>query len=153
MAGFPWDAARRPTAAAAGHRCEICGGRGKRWPVECHEMWVYEKGGDHWVQRLVRLIALCPACHKVKHWGRSMILEDQGDLERGSTMAHLCRVNDWDFTTAGDHLTRAVGEWRERSSHPWDLDLRTASGYGAGPDVARIIPADERIIYLPDGDQ
>src|SRR5207302_1396445 len=57
-----WDRLRRQVAAEAGNRCEICGGRGRRWPVECHEVWEYDD--DEKIQRLQRLVALCPACHE-----------------------------------------------------------------------------------------
>jgi hypothetical protein len=53
-----WDRLRRRVAAEAGKRCEICGGRGRRWPVECHEVWHYDDATK--VQRLERLVALCP---------------------------------------------------------------------------------------------
>jgi hypothetical protein len=61
------DRLRRRVAAQTGNRCEICGGRGRRWPVECHEVWHYDD--EVKVQRLERLAALCPACHEVKHAG------------------------------------------------------------------------------------
>jgi hypothetical protein len=51
----------------AGHRCELCGGVGgsnRGHTIECHEVWDYDD--RTWVQRLVRLTALCPACHEVK---------------------------------------------------------------------------------------
>jgi hypothetical protein len=50
-----------------GSRCEICGGRGPEHPVECHERWRYNDLIR--TQTLVRMIALCPACHQVKHVG------------------------------------------------------------------------------------
>jgi hypothetical protein len=59
-----WDALRKATSQAAGHRCEICGGRGPKWPVECHERWQYDDATH--VQTLTGLIALCPECHRVK---------------------------------------------------------------------------------------
>jgi hypothetical protein len=62
-----WDRLRRQVAADVGQRCEICGGRGWRWPVECHERWDYDD--DRKIQRLERLVALCPACHEAKHAG------------------------------------------------------------------------------------
>jgi 5-methylcytosine-specific restriction endonuclease McrA len=62
-----WDRLRRQVAAEAGQRCKICGGRGRRWPVECHEVWHYDDATK--VQRLERLVALCPACHEVKPAG------------------------------------------------------------------------------------
>ena len=51
-----WDRLRRQVAEAAGGRCEVCGGRGRRWPVECHEVFSYDD--DERVQRLERLVAL-----------------------------------------------------------------------------------------------
>ena len=83
-----WERLRRATAAAAGNRCEICGGRGRRHPVECHEVWDYDDTTR--VQRLVRLIALCPACHEVKHLG---LAAKRG--RHGAALAHLARVNGW----------------------------------------------------------
>src|SRR3972149_12027864 len=62
-----WDALRRPAYRLAGYRCEICGGRGDRYPVAAHEVWKYDVRKH--IQRLIRLIALCPACHEVKHIG------------------------------------------------------------------------------------
>ena len=51
-----WDRLRRQVAAQAG--CEICGGRGRRWAVECHEVWHYDDAAK--VQRRERLVALRP---------------------------------------------------------------------------------------------
>jgi hypothetical protein len=62
-----WDRIRREVYERAGKRCEVCSGRGSRHPVECHEVWEYDETAH--VQRLVRMIALCPACHEVKHIG------------------------------------------------------------------------------------
>ena len=66
-----WDRLRRPVYHRAGSRCEICGGRGQKHPVECHEVWLYDDAAG--IQRLVDLIALCPSCHGVKHLGRSHV--------------------------------------------------------------------------------
>ncbi len=62
-----WDQLRRQTYEATGHICEICGEVGRKHPVECHEVWHYD---DEWrIQKLERLIALCPSYHAVKHSG------------------------------------------------------------------------------------
>jgi hypothetical protein len=62
-----WDRIRRQVYRQADYRCEICGGKGPEHPVECHEVWRYDDRTS--VQMLVRMIALCPACHQVKHIG------------------------------------------------------------------------------------
>jgi hypothetical protein len=36
-----WKFISRQVFAGAGNRCQICGGRGDKWPVECHEVWEF----------------------------------------------------------------------------------------------------------------
>jgi hypothetical protein len=111
-----WDRLRRKVAAAAGHRCEICGGRGRRWPVECHEVWAYDDGQR--IQRLERLAALCPACHEVKHAG---LASKRGRLD--AVVGHLASVNGWTADDAGLYLEAVFEQWAARSRHQWTLDL------------------------------
>ncbi len=70
MSQDDWDILRRYVYQAANYKCEICGGKGKRWPVEAHEVWEYDLAKK--MQILVQLQALCPLCHQCKHMGRSM---------------------------------------------------------------------------------
>jgi hypothetical protein len=69
-----WDIVRRNVYAAAGHKCEICDGRGK---VECHERWEFADLPS--VQKLVGLLCLCPTYHHVKHIGR--LIAEKKDLK------------------------------------------------------------------------
>jgi hypothetical protein len=85
------DRIRRQVYRQADHRCEICGGRGPEHPVECHEVWRYDDRTR--VQLLVRMIALCPACHQVKLYpGRARrglppdSSSDAGSLDHASNM-------------------------------------------------------------------
>lgn len=110
-----WERLRRATAHAAGHRCEICGGRGRRHPVECHEVWEYDD--TRMVQRLERLIALCPSCHEVKHFG---LAETRG--RRGAALVHLARVNGWSAADAETYVEAAFEQWASRSRREWILD-------------------------------
>jgi hypothetical protein len=119
-----WDRLRRRVAAEAGQRCEICGGRGRRWPVECHEVWAYDDGQR--IQRLERLVALCPACHEVKHAG---LASKRGRAE--AVVEHLAAVNGWSAEDAELYLESAFETWATRSRHEWTLDisvLRTRYG-------------------------
>ena len=61
-----WDVLRKECYKKANYICEACGGKGDKWPVECHEVWDFSKIG---IQKLIRLIALCPLCHKCQHPG------------------------------------------------------------------------------------
>ncbi|AKJ73572.1 hypothetical protein SP39_1 [Salmonella phage 39] len=60
-----WDVVRKKCYAKANYKCEICGGKGTKHPVECHEIWDFGNGKI----TLKGLIALCPSCHEVKHIG------------------------------------------------------------------------------------
>ena len=62
-----WDRIRRQAYRQAEYRCEVCGGTGLRNRLECHEVWQYDETTR--TQVLARMIALCPACHEIKHLG------------------------------------------------------------------------------------
>lgn len=111
-----WDLLRRDTYQKAHHRCEICGGKGKKWPVECHEVWEYLEKKK--VQRLVRLIALCPACHEVKHFGFAQI-----NGRAPQALQHLAKVNGISDKKALQHIDDAADTWRKRSEDEWFVDL------------------------------
>jgi hypothetical protein len=125
-----WDRLRRATYAAAGNVCEVCGGKGRRHPVECHEIWQYDE--DARVQRIAGLVALCPACHEVKHFGRAQAI-GRGDV----AIRHLMRVNRWTVEQAMDHIRDSFEAWSRRSQVEWTLDLswldRTHPSQGEDP--------------------
>jgi hypothetical protein len=111
-----WDRLRKATYKAAGYRCEVCGGVGPRHPVECHERWRYDE--DTKTQVLEGLIALCPACHEVKHIGRAGAMGRAEDA-----VAHLMEVNGWEADRALGYIDDAFGVWAKRSGEGWTLDL------------------------------
>lgn len=127
-----WNECKSFVRERSNDRCEVCGGRGRRWPVECHEVWEYDEQTEtiedyrgnkfpivtERIQRLVGLIALCPACHEVKHIGRA---EATGHLERALT--HLAKVNGWTLNLAAQYADGAFRQWRERSRYEWTLDI------------------------------
>lgn len=111
-----WDYLRRGCYSRARWVCEVCGGQGPKWPVECHEVWRYFDTTH--VQKLVRLIALCPACHEVKHIGRA---EATGRGE--AALRHLMQVNEWSRSRAQAYIQRSYGKWNDRSEFEWELDI------------------------------
>ena len=70
------------------------------------------------MQTLVRLIALCPACHEVKHFGRAIAI---GRMERA--FEHLRAVNEWTPQQTQTHIESAFALWRARSTFAWTLDI------------------------------
>lgn len=111
-----WDRLRKACYEQAGHKCEICGGKGRRHPVECHEIWHYDD--DQCVQTLKGLIALCPSCHEVKHIGRAMAV---GFGDRA--LAHLVKVNGITQAEAVAHVGDAFALWKARTQKAWTLDI------------------------------
>lgn len=110
-----WDVIRRFVYQRAGYRCEVCGGKGEKHPVECHEVWEYQKK----IQRLAGLVALCPACHECKHIG---LAEINGRME--AVVEHMVKVNGQSRAEVLDVIDEAFETWRERSEVDWKLDLK-----------------------------
>lgn len=122
-----WDKLRRRVYEAAGHRCEICGGRGGRHPVECHERWTYLEAGR--TMRLDGLVALCPLCHGAKHYGFSF---RAGRGER--ILAHMAEVNGTHVAEMEAYAKEALEGQARRSLMSWTLDLTWLET--AHPDLA-----------------
>jgi hypothetical protein len=127
-----WARISSLVAERAGERCEICGGRGPRHrPVECHELWRYDDPVR--VQTLVRVVALCPDCHTVQHWGFAR--KHGGDTQ---ARAHLARVNGWSLARTDAHIVEAFRLWARRNQGPWIVDLEGLRPYLEAAEYARI---------------
>ena len=118
-----WDKLKRITFQKANYRCEVCGGCGSKWPVECHEIWHYND--DSHVQTLAGLIALCPACHEVKHMGFANI-NNRGDI----AAQHLARVNGWAMEETKKYIDEQFKVWARRSKQKWKLDITWLDQFG-----------------------
>ena len=111
-----WNTLRKESYALADNKCEICNGVGRKHPVECHEVWEYDDKNK--VQKLIRLISLCPSCHKVKHPG---LAQQKGQLEL--VIKQFSKVNDCSRKTALKEIAKSFDLWRERSSFEWKIDM------------------------------
>lgn len=109
-----WDTIRKECYRNAGYRCEICRGKGPKWPVECHEKWEFTEG------RIILkgLIALCPSCHEVKHIGLAST-RDRLEIAR----SHFMKVNDISLNEANHYISQAFSLFEERSKQDWELDF------------------------------
>ena len=111
-----WDTLRKKCYQKASYKCEICSDIGPKWPVECHEKWHYDDKRK--VQTLTGLIALCPDCHLVKHFGRACSIG-----KKDYALAHLMKVNNWDSPKADTYIQTVFKTWHQRSQYSWTLDL------------------------------
>ncbi len=120
-----WDLLRKDCYKQAGYTCEICGGIGHEWPVECHEVWTYttrkRKNKKYRTQKLAGLKAVCPNCHEVIHLGYTT---HAGKFLEA--VEHLMKVNDWDHEKVNRHIAMAEAKYRARSLHKWKLNIAWA---------------------------
>ena len=123
VSSLDWKRLRQQTARTAGWKCQVCGGKGPRWPVECHEIWHYDD--DRQCQTLTGPIALCPSSHEVKHKGFS---ELRG--KKDEAVPHLALVNGWSFLGAFDYVDEVFDVWRERSRYALQLDISWLEAQG-----------------------
>lgn len=124
-----WDVLKAQVASAAYNVCQICGGIGAKHPVECHEIWHYDD--KKLIQKLEGMIALCPNCHMVKHFGLAQV---QGRADKA--LKHFMKVNGISKKEAEQQIIQAFVVWKERSGKTWKLDISSLEGYGF--DVKKI---------------
>lgn len=117
-----WDILRKECYKKANHKCEICGGTGKKWPVECHEVWLYDDKNK--IQKLERLIALCPNCHTVKHAGLAQI---KGKIDL--VIKQLMKVNNISKNKAINYINESFEIWADRSKFKWECDISYLNSY------------------------
>lgn len=140
-----WDLLRRAVYRRARYLCEICGGRGPDHPIECHEVWRYDESAR--TQVLVRLIGLCPACHGVKHMGRSQVV-GKGD----QALAHLAKVNEWPAELAQSYVDLAFHVWGRRSKlKGWKL-IVDWDAIGIEYGVRLSLSGEAQYFAKPDGE-
>jgi hypothetical protein len=118
-----WDLIRHLVYKKAHNKCEICGGKGIKHPVECHEVWEYDEISH--TQTLSKLQALCPLCHEVKHFGLAKM---RGNGYRAQE--RFISINGIDIHEADDIIHAVWDQWRERGLSEWILDISLLKEYG-----------------------
>jgi len=111
-----WDTIRRKCYKKANHICEICGGKGDKWPVECHEVWQYDDTNH--IQKLIGFIALCPNCHKVKHYGYATITNN-AEL----VFNYFIKINNINKEEAIKYIDNVFELWKLRSKYNWEVNI------------------------------
>jgi hypothetical protein len=113
-----WDLLKKSVYKKAHYRCQICKKKGADHPVECHEIWEYDD--EKKIQYLKGLIALCPACHAVKHLGFSYLTAAE---EGSKAVHHLAAVNHWTLVQAQQYVQECFKQWEWRSQFEWEVNL------------------------------
>ena len=133
-----WDRIRRDAYRAYGHRCGICGAKGR---LNCHEIWEYDD--ETRVQRLSGFVALCDLCHHVKHLVHAAGLASEGKLDYERVIAHFMRVNGCDRCTFEEHQERAMEAYRRRVREGAGLPQHSTCPSGDG-DIGSFGPGCPR---------
>ena len=126
-----WDKIRFRVYRRRRNNCEICGGRGGRHPVECHEIWSYDI--NTLVQKLEGCQPLCPKCHRVKHIG---IPNSRKPFRE--CFKRFKQINKLHIQTARNIVVAIRKQWIIRSAYKWTLDISHISKYGLDPTTFKI---------------
>lgn len=119
-----WDTLREACYARSNHRCAICGASDS--DLDAHEVWEFDIKTK--TQILKDIIALCPACHGVKHMRNSERI-GYGD----SAKAHFIKVNGCSEVALAGHYAEAQMLFEERNEvERWKIkaDLTKFGGKG-----------------------
>lgn len=73
---------------------------------------------EYGIQKLVGLIALCPSCHEVKHFGRAQVLGKEAVVRK-----RLMKINDWDAEEVQEYIELKSRQYHDRCNISWSLDL------------------------------
>lgn len=111
-----WDFLRKLIYKRANYRCEICGGKGPKWPVEAHELWKYDEING--IMAIDKIVALCPDCHLCHHLG---FANATGKIEYAKS--HLAKVNGFSNEECEQYVEEVFEKWIERNNIDWKLDI------------------------------
>ncbi|MFY9308127.1 MAG: hypothetical protein WAQ28_03655 [Bacteroidia bacterium] len=121
-----WDKIRLISYQKTNNLCAICGGRGTKHPVECHEVWIYDD--TTMTQRLGFFQAICPLCHEVKHIGLARM---RGNEERAFN--RFKEINQLDEVMARQIKSAVFKQWNIRSMQEWKLDIEHLKEWNIEP--------------------
>lgn len=119
-----WDILRDFAYEKANYHCKICGKTDEQ--LHAHEIWDFDI--PHKKQTLVDIVALCSACHGVKHFRNSKRI-GYGQHAK----AHFMRVNKCDAIVFAGHCMEAEKIFNERNKVlRWNMivDLEKFGGNG-----------------------
>lgn len=122
-----WDTLREACYARSNHRCAICGASGI--DLDAHEVWEFDIKTK--TQTLKDIIALCSACHGVKHMRNSERI-GYGD----SAKAHFIKVNRCSDVAFAGHYAEAQMLFDQLNEiERWKIKADLTKFGGAGIEI------------------
>lgn len=129
-----WNKLRKNVYYHSEYRCEICGGIGNQWPVECHEKWEYDDRSK--IQILKGFYCLCPLCHLAKHLGLAYYLK----VDYKRVLEHIRNINHFSQQDLMDFIRYEWNKQRFRENCEWKLNIDILRGIEI--DITRILLID-----------
>jgi len=120
-----WNKIRQQVLVRANGHCEVCDAEAKR--LECHEIWKYDDATL--VQSLYDVKALCRNCHRIKHFGLSLLKSQKGQVNIQTLENHFMKVNECTYVEFKNHVNESFRAHGERSRQEWDIDISNAARY------------------------
>ncbi len=131
VSGDVWNVIKQLSRDKAGDKCEIpgCGqtghNQGFNWTTETHEVWEYDDKLH--IQKLVGFVALCPYCHKCKHWGRTSTVESDKFVHK--LIDHFKQINGISSLEMDHYIQQVFKQWHQRNEHAWTNENRYLYDY------------------------
>lgn len=132
-----WNKLRTTIFEERNHKCEICGGIGTKHPLECHEVWFYDNKNK--TQSLIKLTAICPLCHQVKHLGLTSKL---GSEYRERAIQRFQEINNLTIEDSTLYISYFWQQWKERNKHEWKLDISLLESYSIDIEATKFNAID-----------
>jgi len=128
-----WDVLRYECYKRASYRCSICGETDSG--LDAHEEWDFDITSK--TQILRDIVALCKACHRVKHINQSTRIGYEENAKR-----HFMRINKCDELLYAKHYLDSQALYDERNIiERWSIRADLSRFGGDGIDiVVRDIP-------------
>lgn len=113
-----WDRLRKCVYERVNYICECCGIDTKLHNIQldAHERWLYDD--ETHTQKLIRIVALCHACHQTTHIGLAEILGKKYEATK-----HLQTIRNFTEEECREHIKEAFKIWRDRCKFKWNLDI------------------------------
>ncbi len=121
-----WDKIRKATYERADFKCELCSGKGKKHPVEAHELWMFDFKIK--TQYLERLVALCPNCHRIQHALLLKLQDDRGFVNAMNTINHYNKLTKNNLTYS-QFFASATEIFNKFDGIAWDVIVNEKSDF------------------------
>jgi len=104
--------------------------------LHAHEIWTYDD--DKHIQTCEGIVALCPACHGIKHMVLTQKRAQEKELKMADVISHFCTVNNCMPSDFDEILKFEMNVFYFRNNFEWTCEIGDYMEY-VGPKAAPFI--------------